>query len=73
MHNVQALLCADVLPTGWFCAESGEIERMLKQQEEVSVAVIGCGPVGLSACAAAISLGATKVRLISSEQRLCYR
>ena len=58
---VQALLCADVLPTGWFCAERAGINELLRDQGEVVVAVVGCGPIGLAAIAAALSMQATKV------------
>lgn len=50
-----ALLLADVLPTGWHCALMGEIRA------GATVAVIGCGPVGLMAVAAAMELGAERV------------
>lgn len=62
LYGPQALLCADVLPTGWFCAERAGIQDLLQQQAEVTAAVVGCGPVGLAAVAAAVSLGATRVR-----------
>ena len=58
---MQALLCADVLPTGFFCAERAGITDLLQQQGEALTAVVGCGPVGLATVASAISLGATKV------------
>jgi len=50
-----ALLLADVLPTGWYCAErAGVIPGG-------AYAVVGCGPVGLMAVVAARALGARMV------------
>lgn len=51
----QALLLGDVVPTGFFCAEMAEIGP------GSVCAVIGCGPVGLMAIAAAAHLGADEV------------
>lgn len=45
-----ALLLADVLPTGYHCAKSAEVEP------GGVYAVVGCGPVGLMAVAGAITL-----------------
>jgi threonine dehydrogenase-like Zn-dependent dehydrogenase len=50
-----AVLLADVLPTGWHCARMAEVGP-----GSVAV-VIGCGPVGLMAVAAANELGAARV------------
>ncbi|MES1245659.1 MAG: alcohol dehydrogenase family protein [Acidobacteriota bacterium] len=51
----QALLAGDVLATGWFGAESAGAEPGR------TVAVVGCGPVGLMAVIAARELGAERV------------
>ncbi|MFN7941642.1 MAG: alcohol dehydrogenase catalytic domain-containing protein [Thermoanaerobaculia bacterium] len=51
----EALLAGDVLATGWFGTENGGVAP------GSSVAVVGCGAVGVSAVAAAIELGATTV------------
>jgi threonine dehydrogenase-like Zn-dependent dehydrogenase len=50
-----ALLAGDVLSTGYYCAAQGGVEPGL------TVAVIGCGPVGLMAVIAARYLGAERV------------
>jgi threonine dehydrogenase-like Zn-dependent dehydrogenase len=50
-----ALLAGDVLSTGYFCAAQGAVAP------GATVAVIGCGPVGLMAVLAARHLGAERV------------
>ncbi len=50
-----ALWTGDVLSTGFFCAEWGGVKP------GASVAVLGCGPVGLCAILAARSLGAERI------------
>jgi len=50
-----ALLAGDVLATGWFGAASADV------RPGTTVAVLGCGAVGLSAVAAAFELGAATV------------
>ena len=54
----QALLAGDVLATGWFGAVSAGAGA------GATVAVVGCGAVGLSAIAAALELGAELVLAI---------
>jgi threonine dehydrogenase-like Zn-dependent dehydrogenase len=51
----EAILLSDIFPTGWFGAELAEIEP------GDTVAVFGCGPVGLFAVASAKLLGAGRV------------
>ncbi len=51
----EALFAGDVLATGWFGAESAGAAP------GASVAVVGCGPVGLMAVVAARLLGAERV------------
>jgi threonine dehydrogenase-like Zn-dependent dehydrogenase len=51
----EVLLTGDVLATGLFCAEAAAVGS------GTQVAVVGCGPVGLMAIAAARSLGAETV------------
>lgn len=51
----QALFAGDILATGWFGAESAGAAP------GKSVAVVGCGPVGLMATIAARELGAERV------------
>jgi threonine dehydrogenase-like Zn-dependent dehydrogenase len=51
----QVLFLSDVLPTGWMAAENAEIE------EGDTVAVWGCGPVGLFAIESALLMGAYRV------------
>lgn len=47
LSSEEGVLVGDVFSTGWFCAEQGEVAP------GTSCAVIGCGPVGLMAIAAA--------------------
>lgn len=51
----QAILLSDIFPTGYFGAEMAEIN------EGDTVAVFGCGPVGLFAIASAKLMGAARV------------
>lgn len=55
MDDDQVLFLSDILPTGWMAAENAEIE------EGDTVAVWGCGPVGLFAIQSALLMGAAKV------------
>jgi threonine dehydrogenase-like Zn-dependent dehydrogenase len=55
-----ALLAGDVLATGWFGAESAGA-RLFS-----TIAVVGCGPVGLMAVLAAREMGAERVFAIDS-------
>src|SRR5690606_8389582 len=52
MEDEKVLFLSDILPTGWMAAENCEIE------EGDTVAVWGCGPVGLFAIQSAIIMGA---------------
>jgi threonine dehydrogenase-like Zn-dependent dehydrogenase len=66
----EALLVGDVLATGWFGAENGGVVP------GASVAVIGCGAVGLCAAGAARELGAELVFAIdpaADRRRLAER
>ena len=49
------LFLSDILPTGWMAAENADI------QPDDTVAVWGCGPVGLFAIQSAIVMGAARV------------
>ena len=61
----EALLLCDVLPTGVYCATMAEVETGR------SVAVLGCGPVGLMAILAARERGAEVVHAVDSvDERL---
>jgi len=51
----QALFAGDVLATGWFGAESAGVAP------GATVAVVGCGPVGLMAVIAAREMGAERI------------
>src|SRR5690242_15254760 len=51
----QVLFLSDILPTGWMAAENAMIE------EGDTVAVWGCGPVGLFAIQSALIMGAERV------------
>jgi threonine dehydrogenase-like Zn-dependent dehydrogenase len=51
----RVLFLSDILPTGWMAAENAEIES------DDTVAVWGCGPVGLFAIQSAFLMGARRV------------
>jgi threonine dehydrogenase-like Zn-dependent dehydrogenase len=55
VSDEQAILVSDIFPTGWFGAELAEIE------DGDTVAVFGCGPVGLFAVWSAFLQGAGRV------------
>jgi threonine dehydrogenase-like Zn-dependent dehydrogenase len=55
MEDDEVLFLSDILPTGWMAAENCEIE------EGDTVAVWGCGPVGLFAIQSALFMGAHRV------------
>jgi threonine dehydrogenase-like Zn-dependent dehydrogenase len=55
LDDEQVLFLSDILPTGYMAAENCDI------QEGDTVAVWGCGPVGLFAIQSAILLGAARV------------
>ena len=55
MEDEEVLFLSDILPTGWMAAENAEIEP------GDTVAVWGCGPVGLFAIQSALVMGAARV------------
>ncbi|ODN68486.1 zinc-dependent alcohol dehydrogenase [Methylobrevis pamukkalensis] len=55
LSDDEVLFLSDILPTGWMAAENCEIE------EGDTVAVWGCGPVGLFAIQSALLMGAHQV------------
>ncbi len=55
LDDDQVLFLSDILPTGWMAAENAEIEP------GDTVAVWGCGPVGLFAVQSAFLMGAGRV------------
>ena len=55
MDDDTALFLSDILPTGWMAADNADIEP------GDTVAVWGCGPVGLFAIQSAFKLGAYRV------------
>ena len=55
LEDEKVLFLSDILPTGWMGAENADI------QPDDTVAVWGCGPVGLFAIQSAIVMGASKV------------
>ncbi len=55
LDDDEVLFLSDILPTGWMAAENAKIE------EGDTVAVWGCGPVGLFAIQSALALGAHRV------------
>lgn len=61
----EALLLCDVLPTGYYCATMAEVDA------DRSVAVLGCGPVGLMAILAAGERGAGPIHAVDAvDERL---
>jgi threonine dehydrogenase-like Zn-dependent dehydrogenase len=63
LEDDKVLFLTDILPTGWMAAENCEI------QEGDTVAVWGCGPVGLFAIQSALVMGAHKVIAIDHYPR----
>ena len=63
LEDEKVLFLSDILPTGWMGAENAEI------QPDDTVAVWGCGPVGLFAIQSAIVMGASKVIAIDHYPR----
>lgn len=61
MADEKALFLSDIFPTGYMAAENCDIER------GDTIAVWGCGPVGLFAIQSAYLLGAERVIAIDSE------
>jgi threonine dehydrogenase-like Zn-dependent dehydrogenase len=55
LEDEKVLFLSDILPTGWMAAENCDIE------EGDTVAVWGCGPVGLFAIQSALLMGAYRV------------
>jgi len=55
LEDDKVLFLSDILPTGWMAAENADI------QPDDTVAVWGCGPVGLFAIQSALIMGATSV------------
>ncbi|KAK0330556.1 hypothetical protein LTR94_032377, partial [Friedmanniomyces endolithicus] len=55
VEDEQVLFLSDILPTGWMAAENADIEP------GDTVAVWGCGPVGLFAIQSAFLMGAERV------------
>jgi threonine dehydrogenase-like Zn-dependent dehydrogenase len=63
LEDDDVLFLSDILPTGWMAAENCEIE------EGDTVAVWGCGPVGLFAIQSALLMGAARVIAIDHYPR----
>lgn len=63
LEDDDVLFLSDILPTGWMAAENCEIE------EGDTVAVWGCGPVGLFAIQSALIMGAARVIAIDHYPR----
>ncbi|WP_228244359.1 zinc-dependent alcohol dehydrogenase [Porphyrobacter sp. GA68] len=63
LEDDKVLFLSDILPTGWMAAENAQIEP------EDTVAVWGCGPVGLFAVQSAIVMGAARVIAIDEHPR----
>ena len=60
LSDEQVLFLSDIFPTGYMAAENANIER------GDTVAIFGCGPVGLFAIKSALMLGAGRVIAIDS-------
>jgi threonine dehydrogenase-like Zn-dependent dehydrogenase len=56
-----ALLLGDVITTGWYCARNAGV-----RPGSGATVVVGCGPVGLAAIAAARELGAERLFAVDS-------
>jgi threonine dehydrogenase-like Zn-dependent dehydrogenase len=63
LEDDKVLFLSDILPTGWMAAENCDIE------EGDTVAVWGCGPVGLFAIQSALLMGAHRVIAIDHYPR----
>lgn len=63
LDDNQVLFLSDILPTGWMGAENADIE------DGDTVAVWGCGPVGLFAIQCALLMGAHRVIAIDHYPR----
>jgi threonine dehydrogenase-like Zn-dependent dehydrogenase len=63
LEDEKVLFLTDILPTGWMAAENADI------QPDDTVAVWGCGPVGLFAVQSALAMGAAKVIAIDHYPR----
>ena len=63
LEDDKVLFLSDILPTGWMAAENAQIE------DGDTVAVWGCGPVGLFAVQSAFVLGAHRVIAIDHYPR----
>ncbi|MDO9639893.1 MAG: zinc-dependent alcohol dehydrogenase [Pseudotabrizicola sp.] len=63
LDDEQVLFLSDILPTGWMAAENAKIEP------GDTVAVWGCGPVGLFAIQSALLMGAETVIAIDHHSR----
>lgn len=62
---------ADIYPTGFFAASNGFKEYTKEQAKELTVVVIGCGPVGLLAIINALEYGPKTLLAVDSvEPRL---
>ncbi len=55
LDDDKVLFLSDILPTGWMAADNADIE------EGDTIAVWGCGPVGLFAVQSALQMGAHRV------------
>jgi threonine dehydrogenase-like Zn-dependent dehydrogenase len=63
LEDDKVLFLSDILPTGWMAAENAAIEQ------DDTVAVWGCGPVGLFAVQSAKAMGAARVIAIDHYPR----
>ncbi|KAJ2158831.1 hypothetical protein GGF46_003484 [Coemansia sp. RSA 552] len=66
----EGVLLGDILATGYYCAKNAlaMLADSGLQREQLSVAVVGCGPVGLCAVASARMLGFGKVYAVDRVQ-----
>ncbi|KAL3464260.1 chaperonin 10-like protein [Aspergillus heterothallicus] len=64
------VLMADIFPTGFFAASRFLRNLPLRDQEEYTTVVIGCGPVGLCTIASALTMVKTVYAIDSVPERL---
>ncbi|MEW5850683.1 MAG: zinc-dependent alcohol dehydrogenase [Myxococcota bacterium] len=67
LTDEQALFLTDILPTGWTAMDWGEVKG------GESVAIFGCGPVGIMAAKCALFRGARRVFLVDREDYRLHR
>lgn len=62
----EGILLGDIFSTGYFCADNAGIKQAVIEDPNTTVAVIGCGPVGLLAVIGAYDLGCRNIYAIDT-------